>query len=64
MAKYRLKRGKLVNAVISAYKTIEIASVNVYNRVESAAVNAYKKTEAAFIDKFLEEAEDKSGSKE
>ena len=46
MSEYKLKTGKIGDAVVSAYKA-----------VEDTVVGSYKKVEDAFVDAFLEKAE-------
>ena len=43
MSEYKLKTGKLGEAVVDAYK-----------KVETTVVGGYKKIETAFVDTFLE----------
>ena len=47
MSEYKLKTGKLGQAVVGAYKTIE-----------DTVVDSYKKVENAFVEAFLEKTED------
>ena len=47
MAQYRIKPGKIGNALIGTYY-----------KIEDGVVGTYKKIENAFVDKFLEEKED------
>jgi hypothetical protein len=58
MTKYKLKTGKVENAVVGAYKKIEDGVVDVYQAIEEAVVGAYKKIEGKFVEQFLEETKD------
>lgn len=51
MSEYKLKPGKIGNAVIGAYQ-----------KVEDTVVGAYKKVEDAFVDAFLEKVEEPAKS--
>ena len=55
MAKYKLKTGKVGDAVIGTYKKIENGVVDGCQAIEDAVVGTYKKIEGKFVDKFLEE---------
>ena len=55
MAKYKLKTGKVGDAVIGTYKKIENGVVDGYQAIEDAVVGTYKKIEGKFVDRFLEE---------
>lgn len=52
MSEYKLKTGKVGDAVVGAYK-----------KIEDAAVSGYKEIEKKFVDAFLEKVEDQSGDK-
>ena len=62
MTKYKLKRGKVENAVVGAYKKIENGVVDGYQAIEDAVVSTYEKIEGKFVEKFLEEDTDVSES--
>lgn len=62
MAKYKLKTGKVGDAVIGTYKKIENGVVDGYQAIEDAVVGTYKKIEGKFVDKFLEETPDETSS--
>ena len=55
MTKYKLKTGKVEDAVVGIYKKIENGVVDGYQAIEDAVVGTYKKIEGKFVDKFLEE---------
>lgn len=48
MSEYKLKTGKVEEAVVGTYK-----------KIEDAVVGTYKKVENAFVEKFLEKDEEK-----
>lgn len=58
MAEYRIKPGKIGNALIDTYYKIEDSVVGTYKKIEAGAVGSYKKIETAFVDRFLEKVED------
>ena len=58
MAQYRIKHGKLGNALIDTYYKIEDGVVGIYKKIEDGAVGTYKKIETAFVDRFLEKVDD------
>ena len=63
---YRIKPGKVGNALIDTYYKIENGVVGTYKKVEEGAVGTYKKIETAFVDRFLEkvdEPEEKNDNK-
>ena len=60
MTKYKLKTGKVENAVVGAYKKIENGVVDGYQAIEDAVVGTYEKIEGKFVEKFLEEDTDVS----
>lgn len=62
MAKYKLKTGKVGDAVIGTYKKIENGVVDGYQAIEDAVVGTYKKIEGKFVDRFLEETPDETSS--
>ena len=62
MAKYKLKTGKVGDAVIGTYKKIENGVVDGYQAIEDAVVGTYKKIEGKFVDRFLEEIPDETSS--
>lgn len=53
MSEYKLKTGKVGEAVVGAYR-----------KIEDTVVGSYKKIEDAFIDAFLEKADDAETSDE
>ena len=64
MIKYKLKTGKVEDAVVDTYKKIENGVVKGYQAIEDAVVGTYKKIEGKFVDEFLEETPDEtSGEK-
>ena len=54
MNEYKLKTGKVGDAVVDAYKKIEDTVVGGYKKIEDTVVGGDKKIEDAFVDKFLE----------
>ena len=52
---YKLKGGKVEDAVVGTYQKIENGVVNGYHVVEDAFVGTYKKIEDKFVESFLEE---------
>lgn len=60
MTKHKLKRGKVENAVVGAYKKIENGVVAGYQAIEDAVVSTYEKIEGKFVEKFLAEDTDVS----
>lgn len=62
MAKYKLKTGKVGDAVIGTYKKIENGVVDGYQAIEDAVVGTYKKIEGKFVDRFLEETPNETSS--
>lgn len=58
MAEYRMKTGKIGEAVTSTYKKIEDGVVGAYKKVEDGVVGGYKKVEDAFVETFLEKVEE------
>ena len=64
MTKYKLKSGKVENAVVGAYKKIENGVVDGYQAIEDAVVGTYKTIEGKFVERFLENTnEDTNGEK-
>ena len=61
MSDYKLKTGKLGDAVVGAYKTVEETVVGGYKIIEDTVVGGYKKVEDAFVDAFLEKTGDGEG---
>lgn len=53
MSEYKLKTGKIGDAVVGAYKAVESTVVGGYKAVEDTVVGSYKKVEDAFVDAFL-----------
>ncbi len=63
MAEYKLKTGKVGDAVVNGYKKIEKGVVEGYNAIEKGVVDGYKKIENSFVERFLERVgEDEQGS--
>jgi len=63
---YRIKPGKVGNALIDTYYKIENGVVGTYKKIEDGVVGTYKKIETAFVDRFLEkvdEPEEKNDNK-
>ena len=56
MTKYKLKTGKVEDAVVGTYKKIENGVVDGYQAIEDAVVGTYKKIEGKFVEQFLEES--------
>ena len=63
MAQYRIKPGKIGNALIHTYYRIENGVVGTYHKIEEGAVGTYKKIETAFVDRFLEKVDDEPEEK-
>lgn len=55
MKRYRLKIGRLGEALVNCYYDIEYTVVGAYKAIEHGVVDRYKKIEQAFADAFLEE---------
>jgi hypothetical protein len=63
MAEYKLKTGKIGEAVTKGYKAIEDGVVGGYKAIEESVVNGYKRIEKSFVERFLEEVgENEDGS--
>lgn len=60
MSEYKLKTGKVGEAVVGTYKKIEDGVVGSYKKIEDGIVGSYKKIEDAFVETFLEKVEDHS----
>lgn len=58
MSEYRLKTGKIGEAVVKGYKKTENAFVNGYKKIENAVVSRYKKIEDKFIEAYLERGDE------
>lgn len=58
MKQYRLKTGKLGQAVVDCYYNIEYTVVGAYKAIEQGVVERYKKIERAFVEIFLEETDE------
>ena len=58
MAEYKLKTGKVGEAVVGAYKKIENGVVGGYKKIETGVVGGYKNIENKFVDTFLEEVKE------
>lgn len=52
---YRLKKTKVEESVVNAYKKMEAGIVRSYAAVERTFVDGYQRIEDRFIEKFLEE---------
>ena len=63
MAEYRIKRGKIGNALFDAYDKIRDGVVGTYSKIEDGTVGTYKKIETAFVDRFLEKVDDEPETK-
>lgn len=55
MTQYKLKTGKVGEAVVEGYKKIEKGVVSGYNAIEKGVVEGYKKIEKSFVERFLEQ---------
>lgn len=64
MSEFKLKPGKIGEAVVDTYKKIEDGVVGGYKKIEDSVVGSYKKIENAFVDKFLEKVEESSEQEE
>ena len=62
MSEYKLKPGKVGQAVVDTYKKIEDTAVGGYKKIEDTVVGGYKKIENAFVETFLEKTQDDSKS--
>ena len=63
MAEYKLKTGKVGEAVVNGYKKIENGVVGGYKAIEKGVVDGYKKIENSFVERFLERVgEDEQGN--
>lgn len=63
MAEYKLKTGKIGEAVTKGYKAIENGVVGGYKAIENGVVGGYKRIEKSFVERFLEEVgENEDGS--
>ena len=62
MTKYKLKTGKVENAVVEAYKKIENGVVDGYQAIEDAVVGTYKTIEGKFVERFLEKTKEETNS--
>lgn len=61
MSEYRLKTGKVGEAVVDTYKKIEDTVVGGYKKIETGVVGGYKKIEDVFVETFLEKVGDDIG---
>ena len=59
---YRLKKTKVEESVVNAYKKMEEGIVRGYAAVERTFVDGYQRIEDKFVEKFLEEKEETSTS--
>lgn len=65
MTQYKLKTGKVGEAVVDGYKKIEKGVVDGYNAIEKGVVEGYKKIEKSFVERFLEQTgEDENGNQQ
>ena len=63
MAEYKLKTGKVGEAVVNGYKKIENGVADGYKAIEKGVVDGYKKIENGFVERFLERGgEDEQGN--
>ena len=63
MAEYKLKTGKVGEAVVNGYKKIENGVVDGYKAIEKGVVVGYMKIENSFVERFLERVgEDEQGN--
>lgn len=62
MSEYKLKTGKLGDAVVNTYKKIETTVVDGYKKIEDGFVGGYKKIEDGFVETFLEKKEETASS--
>ena len=63
MAEYKLKTGKVGEAVVNGYKKIENGVADGYKAIEKGVVDGYKKIENGFVERFLERVgEDEQGN--
>lgn len=63
MAEYKLKTGKVGEAVVNGYKKIENGVVDGYKAIGKGVVDGYKKIENSFVERFLERVgEDEQGN--
>ena len=62
MSEYKLKTGKVGEAVVGAYQKIEDAVVGTYKKIETGTVDGYKPIEKKFVDTFLEKADQPQAS--
>ena len=58
MKRYRLKIGRLGEALVNGYYDIEYTVVSAYKAIEHGVVDRYKKLEQAFVETFLEETDE------
>ncbi len=49
MSEYKLKKTKMEDKVVGAYKKIEDGVVNTYKTIEDGVVNTYKNIEDKFV---------------
>ena len=59
----RLKKTKVEESVVNAYKKMEEGIVRGYAAVERTFVDGYQRIEDKFVEKFLEEKEEASPSR-
>lgn len=54
MTEYKLKTGKVGEAVTKGYKAIEEGVVGGYKAIEKGVVDGYKRIEKSIVERFLE----------
>ena len=59
---YRLKKTKVEESVVNAYKKMEKSIVRNYRAMERTFIDGYQRIEDKFVEKFLEEKEETSTS--
>ena len=57
---YRLKKTKVEESVVNAYKRMEERIVASYRAIENSVVGTYKKIEDDFVEHFLEKVDDEN----
>lgn len=58
MREYRLKCGRVGDAMENAYKKIEASVADGYRKIENGVVMGYRKIEDAFVERFMKPAGD------
>ena len=54
---YQLKKAKVEESVVNAYKKMEKSIVRNYRAMERTFIDGYQRIEDKFVEKFLEEKE-------